>query len=258
MKLYIKTLKMHIKSTLEYKASFIISFISQILVFFSYYFIILSLFSKFGNIKGFTLYEVLLCFSIIQFGYAFCETFARGIDQFDKLIIKGDFDRLLIRPQNILIQVLCYDLDLVKISRLIQAIIVFVIALVNLNIDWTILKVVALLLMILSSIVIFFGIFLLAASFCFFTIQGLEVRNLFTDGGKHMAQYPIGVFNKGFIIFFTIIIPYAFVNYYPLLYVLGKSNNIFYMLSPLIVFIYLIPCFIIFNIGSKRYQSVGC
>lgn len=258
MKLYIKTLKMHIKSTLEYKASFIILFISQILVFFSYYFIILSLFSKFGNIKGFTLYEVLLCFSIIQFGYAFCETFARGIDQFDKLIIKGDFDRLLIRPQNILIQVLCYDLDLVKISRLIQAIIVFVIALVNLNIDWTILKVVALLLMVLSSIVIFFGIFLLAASFCFFTIQGLEVRNLFTDGGKHMAQYPIGVFNKGFIIFFTIIIPYAFVNYYPLLYVLGKSNNIFYMLSPLIVFIYLIPCFIIFNIGSKRYQSVGC
>lgn len=258
MKLYIKTLKMHIKSTLEYKASFIISFISQILVFFSYYFIILSLFSKFGNIKGFTLYEVLLCFSIIQFGYAFCETFARGIDQFDKLIIKGDFDRLLIRPQNILIQVLCYDLDLVKISRLIQAIIVFVIALVNLNIEWTILKVVALILMVLSSIVIFFGIFLLAASFCFFTIQGLEVRNLFTDGGKHMAQYPIGVFNKGFIIFFTIIIPYAFVNYYPLLYVLGKSNNIFYMLSPLIVFIYLIPCFIIFNIGSKRYQSVGC
>ena len=258
MKLYIKTLKMHIKSTLEYKASFIISFISQILVFFSYYFIILSLFSKFGNIKGFTLYEVLLCFSIIQFGYAFCETFARGIDQFDKLIIKGDFDRLLIRPQNILIQVLCYDLDLVKISRLIQAIIVFVIALVNLNIDWTILKVVALSLMVLSSIVIFFGIFLLAAAFCFFTIQGLEIRNLFTDGGKHMAQYPIGVFNKGFIIFFTIIIPYAFVNYYPLLYVLGKSNNIFYMLSPLIVFIYLIPCFIIFNIGSKRYQSVGC
>lgn len=258
MKLYIKTLKMHIKSTLEYKVSFIISFISQILVFFSYYFIILSLFSKFGNIKGFTLYEVLLCFSIIQFGYAFCETFARGIDQFDKLIIKGDFDRLLIRPQNILIQVLCYDLDLVKISRLIQAIIVFVIALVNLNIDWTILKVAALMLMVLSSIVIFFGIFLLAASFCFFTIQGLEVRNLFTDGGKHMAQYPIGVFNKGFIIFFTIIIPYAFVNYYPLLYVLGKSNNIFYMLSPLIVFIYLIPCFIIFNIGSKRYQSVGC
>lgn len=257
MKLYIKTLKMHIKATLEYKASFIISFLSQILVFFSYYFIILSLFDKFGNIKGFTLYEVLLCFSIIQFGFSFCETFIRGIDQFDKLIIKGDFDRLLIRPQNILIQVICYDLDLVKMSRLVQALIVLVIALINLNIEWTILKVLTLILMLLSAIAIFFGIFLLAAAFCFLTVQGLEVRNLFTDGGKHIAQYPIGVFNKGFVLFFTVIIPYAFVNYYPLLYVLGKSNNTFYVLTPLIVFIYLIPCFIIFNKGAKRYQSVG-
>ena len=69
MKLYFKAFKLHFKSMLEYRASFIISFLSQIIVFFSYYFIILSLFDKFDNIKGFTLYEVLLCFSIIQFGY---------------------------------------------------------------------------------------------------------------------------------------------------------------------------------------------
>ena len=70
MRLYLKSLSMHLKSTLEYKAAFIISFISQIFIFFSYYFIILALFTKFDNIKGFTLYEVLLCFSVIQFGFA--------------------------------------------------------------------------------------------------------------------------------------------------------------------------------------------
>ncbi len=257
MKLYIKSYKMHLKSILEYKASFIISFLSQILVFFSYYFIILALFNRFSNIKGFTLYEVLLCFSIIQFGYAFCETFARGIDKFDRLIIKGDFDRILLRPKGVILQVLCSDADYVKISRLIQAIIIMVIALVNLDITLTPLKIITLLLMIISAITIFFGIFLLAASYCFFTVQGLEVRNLFTDGGKHMAQYPIGVFKKGFVMFFTFVIPYAFVNYYPLLYFLGKNNNVLYAFSPLIVFVYLIPCFIMFNIGSKRYASVG-
>lgn len=51
MKLYVKSLSMHLKSMLEYKASFIIAFLSQIMVFFSYYFIILSLFDKFDNIK---------------------------------------------------------------------------------------------------------------------------------------------------------------------------------------------------------------
>ena len=257
MNVYFKALKLHLKSMLEYKASFIISFLSQILVFFTYYFIILALFLKFDNIKGFTLYEVLLCFSIIQFGFAFCETFEIGMDKFDNLIIQGEFDRILLRPKNLIIQVLCYDADFIKFSRLIQAIIVFIVALVNLNINWTLLKVSTLVLMLISAILIIFGIFILAASYCFITVQGLEVRNVFTAGGKHMAQYPIGIFKKGFVWFFTFIIPYAFVNYYPLLYFLGKSNNLLWAFSPLLLIIYLIPCILIFYKGAKRYASVG-
>ena len=203
------------------------------------------------------MYEVLLCFSIIQFGFAFNEVFARGVDKFDDLIVQGNFDRLLLRPKNIIIQVLCSQSDFVKLSRLIQALIVMVIALINLNINWNIYRIFCLLFMIVSGVVIFFGIFLLAASYCFITIQGLEVRNVFTDGGKQMAQYPIGVFKKGFIYFFTFIIPYAFVNYYPLLYFVGKSNNVIFGFSPLIVLLYLVPCIVIFYLGIRHYNSVG-
>lgn len=257
MKLYLNSLALHLKSELEYRINFIISFLSQILIFFTYYFVILALFSKFNNIKGFTLYEVLLCFSIIQFGFSFNEVFARGIDKFDKLIIEGGFDRLLLRPKNLILQVLCSDGDFVKVSRLIQSIIVLIIALINLKIEITFMKIICLILMLISSCIIFFGIFLLAASYCFITIQGLEVRNVFTDGGKHMAQYPIGVFKKGFVFFFTFIIPYAFVNYYPLLYFIGKKDNIIYAFSPLVVLLYLIPCFIVFYMGVKKYEGSG-
>ena len=220
MTLYLQSLKMHFKSLLEYKSSFIIGFLSQFLVFFTYYFIIIALFDKFDNVKGFTLYEVLLTFAIIQFGYAFNEVFARGIDKFDRLIINGSFDLLLLRPQKILLQVLCSEINYIKLSRLLQAIIVLIIAIVNLNLDWNIYKIITLILMLISSIIIFLAIFLLMASYCFLTVQGLEVRNVFTDGGKNLAQYPIGIFNKYFVIIFTFIIPYAFVNYYPLLFIL--------------------------------------
>ncbi|MBQ8131587.1 MAG: ABC-2 family transporter protein [Bacilli bacterium] len=257
MKLYIKSLSLHLKSELEYRTSFLISFFSQILVFFSYYFIILALFTKFQNIRGFSMYEVLLCFSIIQFGFAFNEVFARGVDKFENLIIQGGFDRLLLRPKNIILQVLCNDSDFVKLSRLIQAIIVLIISLVHLNISWNIFRVICLILMLCSSVVIFFGVFLLAASYCFITVQGLEVRNVFTDGGKHMAQYPIGVFKKGFVFFFTFIIPYGFVNYYPLMYFVGKNDFFYYSFSPLFVFVYLIPCILAFYMGVKKYGSVG-
>ena len=257
VKLYLKHLKLHIASQLEYKSSIIISFIAQIFVYFTYYFIIIALFQRFNNISGFNMYEVLLCFSIINFGYSINETFFRGIDRFEDLIINGTLDRLLLRPSNVLFQVMCNEIDLVKTSRIIQSLIILTISLVKLNINWNILKIILLIFMLIGSILIFFGIFVLMASYCFITVQGLEVKNLFTDGGKNVAQYPIGIFNKSFKFIFTFIIPYAFVNYYPLLYFLDKSDNILYFFSPLIIIVYLIPCIYSFKLGLKKYSSVG-
>ena len=153
MSLYFKYFKVHLKSELQYKISFILSFISQFFVFFGYYFTVLCLFDNFSNIKGFTLYEVLLTFGIIQTGFSFCETFFRGIDRFETLIINGELDRLLLRPRGILLQVLCNEIDFVKIIRMLQSLIILIIALIKLDIVWNISKVITLILMMLSSIV---------------------------------------------------------------------------------------------------------
>ena len=257
MKIYFKSLKLHLKSELEYKWSFLMSFFSQIFIFCGYYFTILALFARFKNLQGYTLYEVLLTFSIINFGYSFCETFARGIDQFDTLIINGDFDRLLLRPQNILLQVFASEMQYSKLSRLLQSTIIMIIAILKLKIEWSILKCLTFIFMLLSSIIVFISIFLIAASYCFITTQGLEVRNVITDGGKNASQYPISIYNKPFQFIFTFIFPYALINYYPLLYLLNKSNNIIYVFLPLIVILYLIPCIILFNRGAKKYLSTG-
>lgn len=255
--MYLESARMSIKSQLEYKWPFILASISQFFLIFCFYFMIIGLFNKFSNIKGFTLYEVLLTFSIIHIGFSFNETFFRGIDSFEDLIIDGSLDRFLVRPRGILFQTLCHKMDLVKIFRIIQAFIIMIIAVCYLNITLTFDKILCLVLMNLSSIAIFFGLFVLTASYCFFTIEGLEIKNVLTDGGKHMAQYPISIYRKGIIFVFTFIIPYAFINYYPLLYFLGRSDNKLYLLSPLIVFIFLIPCLCLFNFGLKHYNSTG-
>ena len=257
MKLYFKYLKLHFKCRMQYKLSFMLSFLSQILVLFAAYFSILCLFSKFSNIKGFTLYEVLLTFGIIEFGSSFCESFFRGIDQFDHLIIRGDFDRILLKPRNILLQICGEEINFIKISKIIQSIIIIVISLLKLNINWNIYKVLTLLFMIISSIFIFLSIFILAAAYCFLTVKGLEVRNVFTCGCRDMAQYPIGIFRKGIVFFLTFILPFGFINYYPILYFLGKNNNTLYIFSPFITLIYLVPCILIFYKGLRKYTSVG-
>lgn len=257
MNLYFKYFKLHLKSEMQYKVSFILSFISQFFVFFGSYFSIICLFDKFSNIKGFTMYEVLFVFGVVQFGFSFCETFFRGIDQFDDLIISGNFDRLLLRPRSVLFQIFCNEVSFTKLSRFIQSVIILIISIIKVDISWNIEKIITLVFMLIASIFVFLSIFILTASYCFFTVKGLEVRNVLTYGTREMSQYPIGIFSKGFIMFFTVIVPIGFVNYYPLLFILGNKTNKIFIISPLITILYLIPSIIIFYKGLKRYSSVG-
>lgn len=254
---FINSMKLCIKTKLEYKASVIINSISQFLVFFTYYFMVVALFDKFNNIKGFNLYEIFICFGVIHFGFAFCETFFRGIDRFEEHIINGSLDRFLVRPKNVLLQVLVSEVDFVKVFKAFQALIIIGIGVVKINMSLDIFKIVTLINMLISSVLIFLGIFIFTASYCFITVDGLEVKNLFTDGGKYLAQYPISIYKKGMFMFFTFIIPYGFVNYYPLLYLIGRTNNKLYMLSPLVTVVFVFLSVLVFNKGLKKYTSTG-
>ena len=185
------------------------------------------------------------------------EIFARGFDEFDNLIIDGSFDKILLKPRGIYFQIFCEKIQVVKFARLLQGVAIIIIALCNLNIEWNIYKVLTVIFMLISAVTIFTGLFILAAAYCFITIKGLETRNILTDGCKHMSQYPIGIFKKGVVFFLTFIVPFGFVNYYPLLYILGKVQNNIYMFSPLVTLLYLIPVILIFNKGIKKYASSG-
>lgn len=257
MKLYRKFLALHLKNDLEYKASFIINFITQSLLVFATYFVILSLFNKFGILKDYTIYQILLVYACIQFGFSINKIFNRGFDNFSDLIVSGELDRYLTRPRNIYLQILGSDIDYSRSTRTIQSIIIMFIAIANLNITWSFDKILTLIFMLISSCIIFFNIFLLGAAFCFVTIQGIEVKNVLTEGGREMAQYPMDIYKKEFRLFFTYIIPFGLINYYPLHYIIGKSDNPLFIFLPLLVLLYTPICILIFNKAIKKYTSTG-
>ncbi len=257
LKLYLKYIAINLKSELEYKTSFLLTFINQSITFFTNYFVILSLFTKFSSLNEYTVYQILLIFSIIQFGYSMNEVFARGIDHFSHLIIKGDLDRLLTRPRSLILQALGCEIDFTKTTKIIQSVILLIYSLIKLHLNLTPLKVFTLFFMLLASSVIFFNIFLMGAAFCFITTQGLEVVNVFTDGGRDMAQYPMNIYNKYFKFFFTFFIPFSLINYYPFQYLIGKSNYSLFAFLPLLVLLYLLPAIYLFNRGLHKYTSTG-
>ena len=257
MKVYLKTIIMNIKSQLEYRKAFIIStfgsFFLTLLLIVAVYF----LFMNFNQIGDWSFYEVAFLFGISFFNFSLAEMFLRGLDHFDDTIRKGEFDRLMIRPQNLLIQATSMEFDLSKLGRMLQSLLIIIISLSNINIDWSLYKVITLILMNIGCFTIFFGIFILKATFCFWTINGLEFMNILSEGGKKVAQYPIDIYEKWFRIFFTYIVPFGIVNYFPVMYLFGKSNIWYYGITSLGTIIFFIICIFVWKIGIKHYESTG-
>lgn len=257
MKLYLKYFSIQLKSVMQYKTSFFLTSIGQCLTTFFSFLSMYFLFTRFGSIKNYSFNEVLLCFSTIFMSFALAECFGRGFDAFPSIISDGSFDRILVRPRNEVLQVLGTKIELTRIGRLIEALIVFIYSLKTCGVYFSPDKIFTLTLMIIGGTFLFFGLFIISAVICFFTIESLEIINIFTDGGRELAQYPLDIYKNFVLKFFTYIIPLAFVNYYPLLYIIGKSHNVLYMFSPIIACLFIIPSFILWKFGVRHYVGTG-
>lgn len=257
MKLVLKYISMYLKSELEYKSSFIMTLISQLVTVSLSSFTVVILMDKFKFLNNYNIYEVIIAIAIVQFGFSLAETFARGFDKFSELIKNGTLDILLIRPRSIFMSVFGSNLEFTKISRVIASLILFIVGVVNLDYNISILGYLYMFSLLLFSALIYTSIFIFSACFCFKTIEGLEFMNIFTDGSKEFGQYPMDMFKKEVLLLFTFLVPLACVNFYPLKFILGKSNNIWFLISPLYTLIILVIAVLLFKKCIKNYEGAG-
>jgi ABC-2 type transport system permease protein len=99
----------------------------------------------------------------------------------------------------------------------------------------------------------------------FWTIDNNEIVNLIAsyDGIRTFIDFPLSSFNVFLQVFFTFLMPYAFVSFYPSIYFLNKGNEqmlftpLFQYSTPLVGVI-VFACGVLFWYkGLKRYSGVG-
>lgn len=255
--IYFKYLSILLKSRMQYKASFFMTIIGQFLVSFTAFLGVYFMFMRFNSVNGFELSEILICFSVMLMSFSVAECFVRGFDVFPRLIKSGELDRILIRPRGVIFQVLTSNVDFSRVGRLAQSVLMLCIAIPKSGIEWTLDKIVTVILMVLGGVAVFSGLFVLYAGISFFTIEGLEFMNIFTDGSREFGKYPLSIYGDGVLRFYTYIIPIALFQYYPFLYLIGRTDNFGMSLLPLLGFVFIIPCYCFFRFGLMRYKSTG-
>lgn len=257
--IYNKYIKMHLKSTAQYKANSIILAFSNILVSIAELLSIGILFSSFQRVGEWGFYETALMFGIVTSTFAIAECFGRGFDEFASLIKNGELDRLLVRPINSIYQIFCSKIEFVKLTRVIFGFAICLIAIFNLGIVWSVTKVLVLIATFICGCLVCLGVMIIGAGISVFTVENLEFLNIITNGAKEISYYPINVYNKWLARFFTFVIPMACFNYLPISYLMGYGNLPMWLcaISPVIGSLFIVPCMLFFKWALKHYQSTG-
>jgi len=217
------------------------------------------LFERFGDIQGWTVFEVFMSYAIIGMCSAISVCFARGFDVFANMIRTASFDRIMVRPRGTVLQVLGSGFDVKRVGHFLLSIIVLVIAIIGVDVAWDLARAVMLFNMVVGGSIIFAGVHMLEATAAFWTVDGLEFASIFTYGVSQHAIYPLGIFPRGITIFLTFIIPFGLVTYMPLQYLLGRIDGIgwLYALMPLAGALFIVPCVFAWRYGVRRYSSAG-
>jgi ABC-2 type transport system permease protein len=247
---------------MQYKVSFILSLIGSFLACVTEFGVVIILFTRIPLLAGWSYAEVALLYGLSGVCFAVAEIFAAALDNFQVHIVRGTFDRVLVRPRAALFQVIVEDFALRRIGRIAQAALVLVIAVRLLDIEWTLDRVLVLSVSLLCGTIIYFAIFVLGATFCFWTVQAKEVTHIVTYGGDALASWPLDIYQGGVRRFFTFVLPLAFVNYEPALYMLGRADPLGLpdqarLLSPVAAILMAIAARYAWQQGVRHYQSTG-
>ena len=70
MRLYIKYISIHLKSQMQYKASFFLMIVGQLLLSFTVLLGLYFMMDRFKTVGGFTLEQVLLCFAVVLMAFS--------------------------------------------------------------------------------------------------------------------------------------------------------------------------------------------
>ena len=224
---------------------------------------LLALFHRFGEVRGWRFAEVALFYGLVNVEFAIAELLSRGFDVLgSELIRTGSFDRLLLRPRSLLLQLCAHEVRISRLGRMAQAALVLWLATDSAALRWSAGNVVLFFWAVAGGVALFVGLLVLQGTLAIFTVESLEVMNVLTYGGVQAAQFPLSIYGGGLRRFLTFVVPLGAVTYFPALAILNRPDPLgapawLGLGSPACGFVFLGAALLVWRWGVGRYVSTG-
>ncbi len=263
IRVVLQSLKMSIHTRMQYRVDSLVAtlavFIRESANIIAIYLALL----KFDRINDWNVNEMLFLYSILFLTYAFVVSLFADLRQFSDTIREGRFDRLLVRPRSLLLQLILNNADLIaSAGHGTLGILLFVLSAGRVGIHWDFVTILYYIGAIIGGILIQGGMFIFFSSLCFYFVETGSIRDIFYWNMRKFAGYPISIYHKliqGILIY---VVPFAFVNYFPAQYLLRKEDManypaIYIYIAPFVGIIVYAAAYLFWRISVKRYYSTG-
>jgi ABC-2 type transport system permease protein len=215
---------------------------------------------RFGAISGWDIYEVALLYGPASAAHGLFRMVGNEIEGFEQYLVSGTFDSILIRPWPTLFTLLARKMDLNRLGIAAQGLAITsvgVSALVHRGQlgPWQALYV--------ACIPLFGALVLLAIStataalgFWMTRIDELQVFTLYAP--LTASYYPLSIYPGWLRGLMYTLIPVAFINYVPVLFLTGKGGGAWSLAaSPAVAVLALMAAYRFWLFAERRYQSTG-
>ena len=262
IRLYLHSMRMLLKSHLQYPASFLMQTLAQLVMEGGEMLAVILLVDRFEHLNQWGPGDLYFFFGLMAVTFYLTECFGRGITgNFPNLIRTGQLDTFLTRPRGVLTQVLCSAVDPRRITCIAVGIAALVIGSRMSDIQWNIRKYLLMAEAVVCGCFLIQGLFMIEAIFCIYSVKSIELVNALTYGGRSACEYPVDSYPKPLRVLFTTVAPFALTLHQPGSVILGKPlfdwpewSAFVFPLSGVLIFGVIWLCF---RKAMRFYRSTG-
>lgn len=248
------------RARMQYKFDFLFTNFAYAIIFAVEFVAVGALLYRFQAIGGWDIYEIALLFGISGTAMGLVRTFLSELMYFERYIIQGDFDALMVRPWPTLLQLVTANVDPGRLGAVAQGLVITYLGIHGLMAKG-LLSVVALLYLPLLCLIgaAIFAAILLATSALAFWVQRVDELTTFTVHAPYSAgTFPLLIYPRWIQQLLTTLLPVAYVNYIPVRYLIGRGGSASDLaLPPAVALIALVLAYLVWRAGERRYQSTG-
>ena len=256
-------LKLSIKQSTIYRGTWLLGVIGQFLNYgatiLSLYIVILSL----GNIKGWTADEMIFIYALSLLAYALAASVFYGpCMMLGTKVLNGDFDQTLTKPMNALAYEILLHFNVGYISHVILGIVLVVISMKKMSLEISFITVINIIVIVICGVLIQAALLLFASMFSFIMVNGNPALKFLVSKARNFIQYPLNIYPKSIQLILPFVLPYGFINFYPVVNLLHKEElalggSLLGTLFPLIAIMLFVISIFAWNKSLKVYSSAG-